>query len=111
MKTLCAILAASLSIISSVGPTSAQRYYESGPDYDYRYRQRDYDYRDRYDDRERYEYRDRGPRYRNRAYAFDEREYLRCNPDVRRSVYRGEIASGAEHYLQFGRREGRALSC
>ena len=113
MKAVCAILTAGLSFTASVGPALAQPY--DYRDYDYGYRQRDYDYRDRYDYRDdyrdRYDYRDRGPRYRNRAYAFDEREYLRCNPDVRRAVRRGEFESGLQHCLRFGRREGRDLSC
>ena len=47
----------------------------------------------------------------DRAYGFDEREYLRCNPDVRRAVRRGTMESGIVHYQVFGRREGRRLSC
>lgn len=43
--------------------------------------------------------------------AFDEDEYLRCNPDVARAVKRGEMASGYLHYRTFGRREGRRLTC
>ncbi|RZA02567.1 MAG: hypothetical protein EOP11_16635 [Proteobacteria bacterium] len=42
---------------------------------------------------------------------FDEREYLRCNPDVAQAVRRGQVRSGWEHYQQFGRRENRRLSC
>jgi len=109
MKAVCAIIVSGLTLISSLGPTWAQRYSE--PDDGYEYRDRDYDYRDRYDNRDRYDYRDRGPRYRERRYAFDEREYLRCNPDIRRAVYRGEFASGYQHYQRYGRNENRALSC
>ena len=43
--------------------------------------------------------------------GFDEREYLRCNPDVRQAIMRGQMASGAAHYQTFGMREGRRLSC
>ncbi|MET0257031.1 MAG: hypothetical protein ABW179_00485 [Methylobacterium sp.] len=86
-------------------PASAQPY--GGRDYGYEgrgdgYRQRDRDY----DERE-YDGRDR----RRGGFAFDEREYLRCNPDVRRAVNRGTMESGAVHYRVFGRREGRRLSC
>ncbi len=42
---------------------------------------------------------------------FDEREYLRCNPDVWRAVRRGEQPSGWAHYQKFGRYEGRRLRC
>jgi hypothetical protein len=66
-----------------------------------------YGYGERDDD-----YEERGPSYRGRGggYAFDPREYLRCNPDVRRSVMRGETTP-MQHYQMFGRREGRRLSC
>nr|WP_084731060.1 hypothetical protein [Microvirga vignae] len=111
MKALCAIAAVGLSLMAPIGSASAQWYGGPGygyeePDYGYeergpRYRGRDYDY----------EYRERGPRYRDRAYAFNEREYLRCHRDVRRAVRRGEVESGLAHYLRFGRREGRRLSC
>lgn len=72
---------------------------------DYDRRDRDYDRRDRggYDDR------DRG---RGRGASFDEREYLRCNPDVRRAVSQGKFGgSGFNHYQEYGRRENRRLSC
>jgi len=110
MKALRVILVAGLSLIGLVGPTSAQRYREPD-DYDYEYRQRDYDYRDRYNDQDRYGYGERGPRYRERANVFSEREYLRCHPDVRQAVRRGDFESGYEHYQRYGRREGRTLSC
>ncbi|AWN43091.1 hypothetical protein U8607_19820 [Methylobacterium durans] len=101
MKMLWATAAVGLGLLAAVGSPSAQPY--GGPDYGYR----DRDYRDRGRD-----YDDRGPRYRDRgAYGFDEREYLRCNPDVRRAVARGQMESGATHYRVFGRREGRRLSC
>ncbi|GEP05261.1 hypothetical protein [Methylobacterium oxalidis] len=102
MKALIAVAALGLSL---VGPALAQPY--GGGDYGYRdrgdrYRDRDYGYRDRDD------YRDRG---RGRDFAFDEREYLRCNPDVRRAVATGRMESGLLHYRVHGRREGRRLSC
>jgi hypothetical protein len=49
--------------------------------------------------------------YRERYYGFDERDYLRCNPDVWAAVRRGEFASGFQHYQTNGRREGRRLHC
>lgn len=110
MKVLCAMAAVGLSLMASMGSASAQPY--GVPDYEYRepyggpgyrYRRRDYD--------DGYEYRERGPRYRGGAYGFDEREYLYCNPDVRRAVRRGQFPSGAAHYQLFGRREGRRLRC
>ena len=56
--------------------------------------------------------RERGRGYREeREVEFDEDEYLRCNPDVRRAVERGEIESGKVHYRTFGRRERRRLTC
>ena len=66
-----------------------------------------------YDERERGP-RDRGYGDRGRGgdrYAFDEDEYLRCNPDVRRAVNRGQMESGLTHYQTFGRKERRRLSC
>lgn len=53
----------------------------------------------------------RGPPIRERQFGFDEGEYLRCHPDVERAVRRGMMPSGAAHYQQFGRREGRRLTC
>jgi hypothetical protein len=42
------------------------------------------------------------------AYSdFDEEGYLRANPDVRRAVQRGKIASGHVHYIGHGYFEGR----
>ncbi|MCJ2054227.1 hypothetical protein [Methylobacterium sp. J-070] len=104
MKVFLAAAAVSLGILGVVGPVSAQ----PRPDYeDYGYRDRGYRDRGDYDDRGR-GYRDDS---RGRAYGFDEREYLRCNPDVRRAVAAGQMESGAAHYRVFGRREGRRLSC
>jgi hypothetical protein len=108
MKALFAVAAIGISLMASVGSASAQRY--GGPGYGYD--EPEYGYRDRgprYRDRD-YGYEERGPRGRDRRYAFNEREYLRCNPDVWRAVRRGQT-SGLQHYLQFGRREGRRLSC
>lgn len=53
----------------------------------------------------------RGPESRGRDYGFDEGEYLRCNPDVRRAVANGQMESAAAHYRNFGRRENRRLTC
>jgi hypothetical protein len=39
--------------------------------------------------------------------GFNEREYLRCNPDVARAVAQGRMQSGFMHYQGYGRREGR----
>lgn len=105
MKALGAAAAAGLVLIASLGSASSQPW--GGRDYGYG--QRDYGYgQRRYDDDDEYE--ERRPRYRERAYGFDSREYLRCNPDVRRAVMRGETTP-LQHYQQFGRREGRRLSC
>ncbi len=96
MKILCVVTVVGVSLLGSMGSASAQRY---GDPYDGYSRPRDRDY----EDQER-------PRYRERRVAFDEREYLRCHPDVRRAVRRGET-SAWEHYQRFGRREGRELTC
>ena len=114
MKAFLAAAAVSIGLVGVVGPVAAQpRPY--GDDYGYRdrgYRDRgDYDDRDRgYRDRDAYRDRDdyRGGRS---AYGFDEREYLRCNPDVRRAIANGQMESGAAHWRVFGRKEGRRLSC
>jgi len=53
----------------------------------------------------------RGPGRGGPGYGFDEREYLRCNPDVARAVRNGQMESGWAHYQVFGRRENRRLSC
>jgi hypothetical protein len=53
------------------------------------------------------EERDRGG---ERGAEFDEGEYLRCNPDVGEAVNRGTTAA-FQHYREYGRREGRRLSC
>ena len=107
MRRFCAIAAVGLGLIGAMGVASAQPY--GGPDYGYGDRDRGYGGRDRgYDDRGRYGDRERR---RERQYGFDEREYLRCNPDVRRAVMNGTMESGALHYQVHGRREGRRLSC
>lgn len=94
-----------LGLLSGLTPALAQPYGAR----DYGYDRRDYDGRDR-DDDDRYRggY---GRGYGRGGFAFDEREYLRCNPDVRRAVMRGQMPSGLAHYQTFGRREGRRLSC
>ena len=76
------------------------RRYDGGRD-----RERRYD-----DDGDRRQERGRGQREEPEA-RFDEDEYLRCHPDVRRAVERGDMTSGAFHYRTFGRREGRRLTC
>ena len=109
MRTFCVVAAVGLSLIGGIGAASAQSY--GRPGYDYGDRNDGYADRDRgFRERDR-GYDDRGPRSRGRDYGFDEREYLRCNPDVRASVMRGETRSGAWHYQTFGRREHRRLSC
>jgi hypothetical protein len=40
---------------------------------------------------------------------FLEREYLIANPDVRSAVTAGQLSSGYDHWLAFGRAEGRPL--
>lgn len=95
MKALWTIAAVGLTVMGAIGSASAQR---GGSDYGYG--ERDYGSRER-----------GGGGYRERGYGFDEDEYLRCNPDVRRAVNRGQMESGSAHYRTFGRREGRRLSC
>lgn len=121
MKTICAVMAVGLTIVGSVVPAFAQPY--GGRDYGYDgrgdgYRDRDRGYQDREysgrdncgrdDDRRGYGSEDRG---RSSVASFDEREYLRCNPDVLRAIQSGKMRSAAAHYQAFGRREGRKLSC
>jgi hypothetical protein len=107
-----------LALLSAVTPALAQPY--GGRDYgsdrgDYGSRDRGYGSRDRdYGDRDDRDY-DRGPRGSRGGqrgdYAFDEQEYLRCNPDVRKAVVDGKVESGLFHYRKVGRAEGRKLSC
>ncbi len=104
MKSLCAAAVLGLTVLGSMSPVLAQPY----RGYDDGYRGRDEGYRDRDGD---FRDRGRGRGYGRRDYGFDEGEYLRCNPDVRRAVNRGQMESGAAHYRVFGRREGRRLSC
>jgi hypothetical protein len=108
MKALLTAAAVSIGLLGVVGPVTAQpRPYDD----DYGYRDRGYRDRGGYDDRDR-GYRDRDDYRGGRAtYGFDEREYLRCNPDVRRAVANGQMESGAAHWRVFGRKEGRRLSC
>ncbi|GJD52200.1 hypothetical protein OPKNFCMD_4962 [Methylobacterium crusticola] len=123
MKALCAMAAVALSLAGATAPASAQP--RGGPDYDYGergpgygergpgYGERGPGYGDRgpgYGERDP-GYRERGSGSRGREAGFDEREYLRCNPDVRRAVDRGQMESGFVHYRTFGRREGRRLNC
>jgi hypothetical protein len=109
MKMLWVTAIAGLSLMGTMDLASAQRGGYGYEERDYGGRgDRGYGRRD-YDDDDR----GRGRGYREeRAYGgFSEREYLRCNPDVRRAVDRGQMESGAAHYKVFGRREGRRLSC
>jgi hypothetical protein len=46
--------------------------------------------------------------YATRLLDFDEAGYLERNPDVAQAVANGHFTSGAEHYIRFGRSEGRA---
>jgi len=102
MKAIYAVAAVGLGLMGSIASVSAQPY--GSRDYGYEERGRGYGGRG-YDDE------DRGRGYGRRDYGFDEREYLRCNPDVLRAVRRGQMESGAVHYQTFGRRERRRLSC
>ena len=107
MKAIYAVAAVGLGLMGSIASVSAQPY--GSRDYGYEERGRGYGGRD-YDDEDRGRgYGGRG--YGRRDYGFDEREYLRCNPDVLRAVRRGQMESGAAHYQTFGRRERRSLSC
>jgi hypothetical protein len=116
MKAIMMAAALGLGLAGSVATASAQGY--GGSDYGYRGRDDGYGSRDRgersgdrresYGERGGYGERDRG--YRGGG-GFDEAEYLRCNPDVRRAVSRGQMESAAAHYRVFGRREGRRLTC
>ncbi|MBX9931284.1 MAG: hypothetical protein K2Y56_07065 [Methylobacterium sp.] len=103
MKSICAIAIVGLSLTATLATAVAQPYGGYGRD-------RDYGYDDRGRGRDRGYDDDRG-RGGGREYGFDAREYLRCNPDVRRAVERGQMESAAAHYRVFGRREGRRLSC
>ncbi len=42
--------------------------------------------------------------------TFREADYLAANPDVAAAVKRGKFNSGHEHYMKFGKKEGRVLS-
>lgn len=107
------LLMAAVVGLASIMPATAQY---GGRDYGYEPRDRGYDDGDRYRGRSRgYDDRDDddyGRRGRGRGgIAFDEDEYLRCNPDVRLAVRRGKMQSGEYHYLRFGRGENRRLRC
>jgi hypothetical protein len=97
LKRACALVLVALGLPASISSTSAQPYGYGRP---------------YYGDREvEYERRQRGRWDRDEGAAFDEDEYLRCNPDVRRGVYRGQFESGFSHWRAYGRREGRRVSC
>jgi len=130
MKALFAAAAVGLSLVAPLDLAVAQGY---GRDYgydrrdsgydrrDYGYDRRDSGYRDRYDDRRGRDYDDddRGRGSRGRGFdradrgggGFDERSYVRCNPDVAQALRNGQLTSALAHYQKFGRREGRRLSC
>lgn len=42
--------------------------------------------------------------------GFDEAWYLGRHPDIREAVERGDFTSGLDHYLRYGRAEGRPVS-
>ncbi|GJD30435.1 hypothetical protein PMNALOAF_1682 [Methylobacterium adhaesivum] len=117
MKALFTAAAVGMSLLAPVDLALAQPYGYDRRDsgYDRRdsgYRDRDYDRRGRYDDD------DRGGRSRGRDFdraerggGFDERAYVRCNPDVAQALRNGQLTSALAHYQKFGRREGRRLSC
>lgn len=42
--------------------------------------------------------------------AFDELAYLQANPDVYEAVMAGAFQSGEEHYITYGKQEGRSPS-
>lgn len=115
LKRITIAALAGLAIMGAVAPATAQYddrggaglRFDEGRGYGgWRYREEDdrYGYRDRWRE-DRRDWRER------RGYAFDEREYLRCNPDVWRAVRRGQMDSGLVHWRVFGRREGRRLEC
>lgn len=141
MKTLWVTALVGLSLLGAVDAALAQRDgrddgYEEREYGNRSYGRRDHDRRDRsydeddrprersrgydedrdrqssgrYDDDERGRQRGRGSQEEPNA-EFDEDEYLRCNPDVRRAVERGEMASGEFHYRTFGRGEKRQFTC
>ncbi len=92
-----------LALLSGLTPALAQPYGAR----DYGYDRRDYDGRDRdYDDRDRGGYRRDYDRRGRGGFAFDEGEYLRCNPDVRRAVMRGQMPSGLTHYQSMDAAKG-----
>jgi hypothetical protein len=117
MRAVAAIAAVVLGLMGPTTFVAAQSW--GGSEYgdrDRGYRDRDRGYGER--DRDRgYRERDRGYGERDRGYGgrrveFDERDYLRCNPDVRRAVSQGKFGgSGWNHYQEYGRRENRRLSC
>jgi hypothetical protein len=47
-------------------------------------------------------------RFGQRQRLFDENAYLAANPDVAAAVRAGKVASGRDHYEQWGRAEGRS---
>ena len=108
MKALYAIAAAGLVLMMGTAGSALAQYYPAPPP---PYREPDYYEYERPRYRERDYYEERGPRYRGGGFAFDERWYLRCNPDVLHAVRRGQMESGWAHYQRHGRYEGRRLRC
>ena len=49
----------------------------------------------------------KGDPEREQDAPFDEQEYVRANPDVAEAIRQNQFRSGYEHYLLFGRNEGR----
>lgn len=47
--------------------------------------------------------------YATKIPDFDEKAYLSSNPDVAQAVQEGKFKSGAEHYIRFGKNEGRLV--
>lgn len=92
IRTFCAVAAVGLTLIGLMGSAQSQPWDGRG----YGHGERDLEYGER--------------DYRHRGRGFDPREYLRCNPDVRRAVMQGQTTP-FQHYQQFGRREGKRLSC
>nr|WP_247636187.1 hypothetical protein [Methylobacterium sp. 37f] len=132
MRTFYAVAVVGLTLLGSMGSVSAQPYGgrdngdrdRSSRDRGGNYGDRDYDrgrgsrdredndgYRDRSSRNRDDDDHGRGRRDRSEDQGFDEREYLRCNPDVRQAVEQGKMPSGAVHYRTFGRKEGRRPGC
>lgn len=42
--------------------------------------------------------------------AWDEQAYVAANPDIAEAIARGQIKSGYQHYVTYGRKEGRPIN-